>query len=243
MWYKLARDDYAKYALFDNFDEVAKKIYTILLDIDKINIGNFGQNIKARQKTIEFNNQNISLFSNKLQLKIPVKLDVDIKGIPNTSKFGAWYSFDDRTIFICVYLARKPTIGLIKNTLAHEIQHAVEHYYLKDSIYEPTSDANKRDKWIQDVKNKNPTYLDEKIKYINDPTEVRARTAEVLQAYNLPQNKVKMQEKIIQKGNTFQTYKQLIQDILTKTYKDVINLMSQEALNYIIKELYTAIWN
>jgi hypothetical protein len=51
-----------------------------------------------------------------------------------------------------------------------------------------------------------------------------------------------MQEKIIQKGNTFQTYKQLIQDVLTKTYKDVINLMSQEALNYIIKELYSYVF-
>ena len=246
MWYKSARDSYTKANLFDNLDQVARTVWKY---IPRVRDGG-KTNLQETSKLIaQFNSQNVNLSSTKLKITIPIRFS-EKSGDGN---LGTYNNLGTIYINPLHYLVQQGRVDykFIKGILIHEIQHAVEHYYYKDNYMLGTGSAEKKknNQWTQSAYQStrdegidNPEDQELYFKYYNAPTEVRARLAEVMSHYGLPAQKENMRAKT-ESSNNFSTYKQLISDVLTPKHKYIMNFLSKEAVQYMAKELYKAIWN
>ena len=73
--------------------------------------------------------------------------------------------------------------------------------------------------------------------YYNLPTEVRARLSEVLHNLNLPANKENLQTQSATKASLIQIIKDNVNQPRSMLF------MSPKAIDYMVKELYKAIYN
>ena len=227
MWYKISRE-IAKYNQFQNFDEVASAIVQYIKTI---------QNIDDEQSIDKFNNQNIKLVSN--ENTIPV---IAVEGPNNPNYISPLAYSADGSILINTLQARKTNINKIIPMLAHELQHAVEHAYKPEHWLEDR-ETNKHKKWIDQANHQivsdgeDPESYENLTKYYNMPTEVRARLAEVLHNLNLPANKENLQTQ----SATKESLMQIIKDNVNQQRSMLF--MSPKAIDYLVKELYKAIYN
>jgi hypothetical protein len=133
----------------------------------------------------------------------------------------------------------------LKMAVSHELQHAVEqNYNLSQNLTE--REKSKHQEWVEGYYQKEnvpeedrPYYnggLD--VVYINTPTEIRANLAEIFSQHNLPEDKEIIKEKM---GSP--SYEKIFDLVNKKDKFGRQKYISPQAKEYIVKELYKAIYN
>lgn len=253
MWYRISRKDYAKYQLFPNFENVVTKIFDVIQRMNnqlndateqykKDVLANKNSNPYYEYPIVEQAKKDFGvhiLESSDLKLSIPVS------GVMKGG-FGAVAEYDNRgNIYINLQahaIRRVSEFNDVARILAHELQHATEH--AKQNYHDSLSnkELNKTKQWADSAEYKMTQRGDEPLyftRYYNQPTEVRARLVETLLHYGLPGSKLTLQDKL-RNDNTYQAYSNLIEGAITK---NIVDQLSNEAVFYMIKELYKAIWD
>lgn len=252
MWYKVARNDYAKYQLFSNFDEIVTQVFHVV------------EHMKEKLKLAEeqYKNDALSGKSSNPYYEYPIveqaQSDIGVKyfksdelglTVPlrctNRGGFGGIAEYDNNggvhLNLQSVALRRRVNNQRdMARILAHELQHAAEHYYQNFSDTLSDKEKHKSKKWSESAEQNMQQQGLEVLNttaYYNEPTEVRARLAEILLHYGLPQSQSAMQEQMM--NSNYADYRNMITQALSE---DVMSQLSPEATQYMVKELYKAIW-
>lgn len=254
MWYKISRNDYAKYHLFSNFKEIVTEVFHVIENMkNNLQIAHekYKSDVKSNNNPDPYYEYPIVEQAKKdfgVKLLRSDELDSTIPlTCRNEGGFGSIAGYDNNGgvhINLQSHALRRQVNSPddVARILAHELQHAVEHHY--QNLSDTLSDKEKRKhkQWTDSAEQRmihqglEPLYL---TRYYNQPTEVRARLAETLLHYGLPESKLSLQEKLAN-DNAYQNYYSMLAEALTP---DTMSQYSNEAINYMVKELYKAIWN
>lgn len=253
MWYRISRNDYAKYQLFSNFDEISTDIFRVVstmnetLEIAREEYKKESLSGKSPNPYYEYAivEQAKDDFGTKKLESESLNLNIPITGVM-ASAWGHLAEYDNSgsiNINLQSHLLRKvKTKNDISRILAHELQHAVEHYYQKFSGALSDKEKDKSKKWSDSAEQKMTQQGQEPLRltrYYNEPTEVRARLVETLLHYGLPSSQLDLREKMLN-NNTYTAYQDMISAAISP---DIFEQLSKEAIDYMVKELYKAIWD
>lgn len=253
MWYKFSRDEhFAKYKYFDNFFEITQRLKYVQDRLRKIGGLSTPEQLKKASELIHWwNSQHFALTSSSKNLNVPVELAPFLPENTNAlatygpELFGKPFQKGKKGL-IRVYLLGLATHDDLVTLLAHEIQHFFEHSAQNFEKYRNRKDLNKLKHGLEEIyydRAKNLKYdkytLLQKGKYYNSPTEIRALAVEILTKLSLPENKEYWSE--ITTPN-YQSIYNLISSHLGDE-KEILDYMSQSAINYVVKIVYDAIFN